>query len=68
MLTDLIDGVPLEGAAIVVLGDPGIGKSSLLRAAAEHAARSGLRLLSVTGVEVETHLAFAGLTSCCARC
>jgi len=61
VLTDLIDGVPREGAAIVVLGDPGIGKSSLLRAAAEHAARSGLRVLSVTGVEVETHLAFAGL-------
>jgi DNA-binding CsgD family transcriptional regulator len=53
--------VAKEDAAIVVLGDPGIGKSSLLRAAAEHAAESGLRVLSVTGVEAEAHLAFAGL-------
>ena len=61
VLTGLIDGVADQGAAIVVLGDPGVGKSSLLRAAAEHATRSGLRVLSVTGVEAEAHLAFAGL-------
>ena len=36
VLTDLIDQVTDSGAAIVVLGDPGIGKSSLLRAAADH--------------------------------
>jgi DNA-binding CsgD family transcriptional regulator len=61
VLTDLIDGVADEGAAIMVLGDPGIGKSCLLRAAAEHATRSGVRVLSVTGVQAEAHLAFAGL-------
>jgi len=61
VLTDLIDGVADEDAAIVVVGDPGVGKSSLLRAAAEHATRSGLRVLMVTGVEAEAHLAFAGL-------
>ena len=61
VLSDLIDGVADGGASIVVLGDPGIGKSSLLHAAAEHAARSGMRVFSVTGVEAEAHLAFAGL-------
>ncbi|MDR0345433.1 MAG: AAA family ATPase, partial [Nocardiopsaceae bacterium] len=61
VLTDLIDGVVGGGAAVVVLGDPGIGKSSLLHEATEHAARSGMRVLSVTGVEAEAHLAFAGL-------
>ncbi|HEX6452331.1 MAG TPA: AAA family ATPase [Trebonia sp.] len=61
VLIDLVDRVADESAAILILGDPGIGKSSLLRAAVEHAARSGLRVMSITGVEAEADLAFAGL-------
>lgn len=45
VLTGLIDQVTDSGAAIVVLGDPGIGKSSLLRAAADHGRAAGLRVL-----------------------
>jgi DNA-binding CsgD family transcriptional regulator len=45
----------------VVLGDPGIGKSALLRAAADHGRAAGLRVLAATGIEAETHLPFAGL-------
>ena len=61
VLTDLIDNVQDEGAATVVVGDAGIGKSSLLGAAASHGKNAGLTVLSVTGIEAEAHLPFAGL-------
>jgi DNA-binding CsgD family transcriptional regulator len=61
VLTGLIDQVVDTGAALVVLGDPGIGKSSLLRAAADHGRAAGLRTLAATGIEAEAQLPFAGL-------
>jgi hypothetical protein len=61
ILTGLIDQVAETGAALLVLGDPGIGKSSLLRAAADQGRTVGLRVLAATGIEAEAHLPFAGL-------
>jgi ABC-type transport system involved in cytochrome c biogenesis ATPase subunit len=61
VLTGLIDQVTGSGAAIVVLGDPGIGKSSLLRAAADHGRAARLQVLAATGIEAEAHLPYAGL-------
>ncbi|WP_019927150.1 LuxR family transcriptional regulator [Nocardia sp. BMG111209] len=61
VLTDLIDRVEEEGGAIVVVGDPGIGKTSLLRAAAAHGKAAAATVLSVAGIEAEAHLPFAGL-------
>ena len=61
VLTGFIDEVADSGAAIVVLGDPGIGKSSLLRAAAEHGRAAGLLVLSAAGIEAEAQMPFAGL-------
>ena len=61
VLGELIDHVTETGAAIVVVGDPGIGKSSLLRAAADHGRAAGCLVLATTGVEAEAHLPFAGL-------
>jgi predicted ATPase len=49
------------GAAIVVLGEAGIGKTSLLRAAADRGRADGHRVLAATGIEAEAHLPFAGL-------
>jgi hypothetical protein len=61
ILAGLIDQAADGGAAIVVIGDPGIGKSSLLRAAADHGRAAGYRVLAATGIQAEAHLPFAGL-------
>jgi tetratricopeptide (TPR) repeat protein len=61
VLDDLLDRTPPQAAVLLVLGDPGIGKSSLLRAAERTAHASGFRVLSVVGVEPEATLPFAGL-------
>src|SRR6516225_1199035 len=61
VLTGHIDQVAAGGGAIVVLGDPGIGKTSLLRAAADRGRAAGHRVLAVTGIQAEAHLPFAGL-------
>jgi AAA ATPase domain len=48
-----------EGSALVVRGEPGIGKTALLEHAAQRAGE--MMLLRATGVEAEADLAFAGL-------
>lgn len=48
------------GTALLVLGEPGIGKTSLVREALGRA--PGVRVLRATGFESESELAFAGLT------
>jgi DNA-binding CsgD family transcriptional regulator len=51
-----------DGAStLLLIGDPGLGKSALVRAAAERAGQAGLRVLQASGVESESELAFAGL-------
>jgi DNA-binding CsgD family transcriptional regulator len=58
---DLLDGVDERGAALVLRGEPGIGKSALLEEASSYAEGLGLTILSTTAVESETRLPFAGL-------
>lgn len=53
-----------ESQALVVRGEPGVGKTALLDYLAEHA--SGCRVARATGVESEMELAFAGLHQLCA--
>ena len=49
-----------RSAALLVHGEAGMGKTSLLRDAAEHA--TGLRVLRARGIESESHLPFAALS------
>jgi DNA-binding CsgD family transcriptional regulator len=60
-LTGLIAATPRHGGAAVILGEAGIGKSSLLAAAAQRARARGLRVLETAGAESEARLPFAGL-------
>jgi DNA-binding CsgD family transcriptional regulator len=50
-----------SGGAVVVRGEPGIGKSSLVAAAAFDARRRGMTTLAASGVQSEAQLPFAGL-------
>ncbi|MGW5498908.1 ATP-binding protein [Streptomyces olivaceoviridis] len=60
-LHDRIRGLPRQGGAVLVHGEPGIGKTALLEEAARHAARNRNRVLTTVGVESETLLPFSGL-------
>jgi DNA-binding CsgD family transcriptional regulator len=53
-----------QSAILVVRGEPGVGKTALLRYAARQA--SGFRVLQIAGVESEMELPFAGLHQLCA--
>jgi hypothetical protein len=55
-----------ESRALVVRGDPGVGKSVLLDYLAGRASGSGCRVARATGVQSEMELAFAGLHQMCA--
>jgi tetratricopeptide (TPR) repeat protein len=57
----LVDPVPQSSQVLLVIGEAGIGKTALLADAAGRARSSGARVLSVTGWESESRLAFAGL-------
>jgi DNA-binding CsgD family transcriptional regulator len=60
-LSGLLEGVRSRSGASLVRGEPGIGKSALLTAAAAKARDDEMRVLSAVGVESEAHLPFGGL-------
>ena len=67
MLDRLIEAVRAgEGRALVVRGDPGVGKTVLLEYLAGRASGSGCRVARAVGVQSEMELAFAGLHQLCA--
>jgi DNA-binding CsgD family transcriptional regulator len=57
----LIERLAEGGAALVVSGEAGVGKSALLRYARARADALGFRTLTTVGVESEAEFAFAGL-------
>src|SRR5580693_7707104 len=60
-LRGLVDPVPRASQMLLVTGEAGMGKTVLLADAAGRARAAGMRVLSVTGRESESRLAFAGL-------
>ena len=60
-LEELIDAVERRGGTVVIRGEAGIGKSTLLEAASRSAAARGMEVLETSGVQSEAHLPFAGL-------
>ena len=57
----LLGGAPERGGALLVRGEPGIGKSTLLAQARRRGGAAGLRVLTAAGVQSESDLPFAGL-------
>ena len=55
-----------ESRALVVRGDPGVGKTALLDYLAGQASCAGCRVARATGVQSEMELAFAGVHQLCA--
>src|SRR6476646_4010743 len=60
-LYGLIDGIGRRGGALVVCGEAGIGKSTLLEAAAARAREREVTVVSAAGIPFEARFAFAGL-------
>src|SRR3954470_7878611 len=64
-LDRLLDAVRAgKSRALVIRGDPGVGKTALLEYVVEHA--MGCRVARAAGVQAEMELAFAGLHQLCA--
>src|SRR5215204_2857422 len=61
LLTSLLDDVATRGHALVLHGEPGIGKSRLLSETERTARERGMAVLTTAGVQSEAHLPFAGL-------
>lgn len=56
-----VDRAALEGGALLVTGDPGVGKTMLLDATSTYASAVGCRVLRGAGAEFEADVSFAGL-------
>jgi DNA-binding CsgD family transcriptional regulator len=50
-----------DGGALLVTGEPGVGKTGLLNAASEAASALAMRILRAGGVEFEAETSFSGL-------
>ncbi len=50
-----------RGGALILRGEPGIGKTALCAEAARFARDTSVRVLQTVGLESEMHLPFAGL-------
>jgi hypothetical protein len=56
LMTSLLDDVATRGQALVLRGEPGIGKSRLLSVCERTARERGMAVLSTTGVQSEARL------------
>ncbi|OBC15424.1 transcriptional regulator [Mycobacterium sp. 852013-50091_SCH5140682] len=61
VITDALAAVSASGSALVIEGEAGIGKSTLLTAAAERAGLDGFARLSCSGLQSQSEVGFAGI-------
>ena len=61
LISSFLDRAAFAGSALVIVGEPGIGKTALLNHAADAAVLAGTRVLRAEGVEFEADVAFSGL-------
>jgi DNA-binding CsgD family transcriptional regulator len=57
----LLDDAAVNGVALLLTGEPGVGKTVLLDAAYDAAMTAGIRVLRAAGVEFEADVSFSGL-------
>ena len=62
LLGGLVESLNVGGGAVVIHGEPGMGKTSLLGFVADCAKRSDARVLTARGIESEAVLPFAAIT------
>ena len=62
LLTGLVESLNGGGGAVVIQGEPGMGKTSLLGFVADCAKRHHARVLTARGIESEAVLPFAAVT------
>jgi DNA replication protein DnaC len=61
VIDGFLDQASLAGAALVLRGEPGVGKTAFLNAASEAAGAAGMSVLRAEGVEFEADLTFSTL-------
>ena len=61
LIGEFLERAAADGAALVVLGEPGVGKSALLAAAETMVTAADGRILAAAGVESEEDVTFSGL-------
>jgi DNA-binding CsgD family transcriptional regulator/tetratricopeptide (TPR) repeat protein len=61
IVRDLVENVATHGGALVLHGEPGVGKSALVQVAMRLAGESEMLVLKTSGVETEARMPFAGL-------
>jgi DNA-binding CsgD family transcriptional regulator len=61
MVRTFLDAAAVRGGALLLSGEPGVGKSVLLETAARTASAVGTRVLRTTGVQDEAEVSFSAL-------
>jgi DNA-binding CsgD family transcriptional regulator len=62
LIGSFLDSIAIDGGALLLLGEPGVGKTALLDTAAEMASVAGQLVLRAAGAEFEADMAFSGLS------
>ena len=62
MIDEFLARAAAEGGSLVLAGEPGVGKTALLRVAAYRAVAAGTRVVRAEGVEFEATGVFSGLS------